>query len=434
MRKYGDYTKKDSAFVQNEPKSKSKEVVRGGRSYSIVFARGLVTRFATSLLNLFGQQAKAKHLFQAKKRRIFRKIRTIVRGAKEGGKVLDSQFWQEKLLKGHPSILDTAQLFDTWKKSDTALSFEDWIQEKGYGPLSEVQYLSSEERREYEISIQNGKLYRHGKPYNTEMEETGFSGPGFAIFVISPNYQIYAGSHEIGKFHHSSFLAGDAVLAAGEIKTDETGALEIISTKSGHYKPGKEQMVNVLKILQESGVEISGIEVHLITAEGTLIFHDAQNFLNDPKALPIGFGELMLDRRENGKIHKIYPQDSSLSRASFIEDLQKLQAYEGFPTNALFFDGKFEYIATQYLSEEQPSPERWAGGEFVKNAKGKIIEMRVMDSEVSDFENLRILESLQRIGVDLKGIRLYLSPGKPPVEAKDYLEEVRGRLFPSSDL
>ncbi len=43
-------------------------------------------------------------------------------------------------------------------------------------------------------------------------------------------------NYEFGKFHHSSFLAGEKVAAAGEIYI-ERGVIKTITDGSGHYKP-----------------------------------------------------------------------------------------------------------------------------------------------------------------------------------------------------
>jgi hypothetical protein len=44
-----------------------------------------------------------------------------------------------------------------------------------------------------------------------------FSGKGWGIFVCDPTGNLYLGTHKVGRFHHSSFLEGTAVIAAGEM-------------------------------------------------------------------------------------------------------------------------------------------------------------------------------------------------------------------------
>ena len=106
-----------------------------------------------------------------------------------------------------------------------------------------VKYLNETERIEFEIFVQfdkivdkNGKLFDTAKSVNKgidgEIKLTNKS-----IFVMSENGKIYISkSNEYGKFHHSSFLAGEKVAAAGEIVIKK-GVVKLINNCSGHYTP-----------------------------------------------------------------------------------------------------------------------------------------------------------------------------------------------------
>lgn len=78
--------------------------------------------------------------------------------------------------------------------------------------------------------------------YDTRGKSTAFSGTGWAIFVVSPTGQVYSGSHTVGTHHHSSFLGGGAVMAAGEMVVDN-GQVRFLTGKSGHYKPDPENLL-----------------------------------------------------------------------------------------------------------------------------------------------------------------------------------------------
>lgn len=74
------------------------------------------------------------------------------------------------------------------------------------------------------------------------------------IFILSKDGKIYAGVPDNGIFHHTSFLSGADIATAGEIKfVDDTF---IINNFSGHYKPLKETLVNILNELIYRGVNI----------------------------------------------------------------------------------------------------------------------------------------------------------------------------------
>jgi hypothetical protein len=129
-----------------------------------------------------------------------------------------------------------------------------------------VSYLAPEERKQYEVTFaknQKGQISlnrANGTPFDTAIESTHFSGAGTAIFVISADGKMYSGSHRVGDFHHSSFLAGSAVLGAGEIKTNTLGEIVSISNKSGHYQPDKRTTVNMLRKLEKEGIDLGKIE------------------------------------------------------------------------------------------------------------------------------------------------------------------------------
>jgi hypothetical protein len=119
-----------------------------------------------------------------------------------------------------------------------------------------VKYLNEAERTEFEIFVQHDRIIdKNGKLFDTNGSiEIGIDGKPIpsnkAIFVMSEKGEIFISKqNEIGKFHHSSFLAGEKVAAAGDIII-EKGIIKQISNQSGHYKPIIEQVKrNLLKEL-----------------------------------------------------------------------------------------------------------------------------------------------------------------------------------------
>jgi hypothetical protein len=120
----------------------------------------------------------------------------------------------------------------------------------------------AEERKPYLLTFMGGKLYRNGELFDTSKCETAHSGPGWAIYVVSPHGQWYAGSHRVGAFHHSTFLAGRPVLAAGEMQVSH-GVVTLLTAKSGHYQPTMEQFVNGLKSLKRAGIPLDRCQVEV---------------------------------------------------------------------------------------------------------------------------------------------------------------------------
>jgi hypothetical protein len=112
---------------------------------------------------------------------------------------------------------------------------------------------------------------------------THFSGPGFAIYVMSNTGNIHVSSHSVGNRHHSSLLAGANTAGAGEIKV-EKGRLKWISNKSGHYCPTAAHLMQTLYILQKRAANLAGTRVCHMTASGTTQYNSVQEFLTAAQA------------------------------------------------------------------------------------------------------------------------------------------------------
>ena len=119
-----------------------------------------------------------------------------------------------------------------------------------------VKYLSAEERKAYELTVQaDGLLYNaQGQLFDTKGAGT-VTGKGKAIFVMSATGEVYASlNHQAGLFHHSSFLAGGPVAAAGELEV-LNGVITSVSNRSGHYTPEHTYTHQFVEQLWRQGVQ-----------------------------------------------------------------------------------------------------------------------------------------------------------------------------------
>jgi len=98
--------------------------------------------------------------------------------------------------------------------------------------------------------------------FDTSNAESIFEGGGGnAIFIMDEHGAIYASKiHHRGKFHHSSFLAGQSVASAGEIVA-ENGVIKKITRRKGHYQPTLSQSEQFLKKLNSKGVNMDKIGI-----------------------------------------------------------------------------------------------------------------------------------------------------------------------------
>ncbi|XP_041027945.1 IQ domain-containing protein IQM3-like [Juglans microcarpa x Juglans regia] len=128
-----------------------------------------------------------------------------------------------------------------------------------------VKYLGPLERNRYEYIVSGGKVVhkQSGGDLHTQLE--GISrGRDKWIFVVSTSGRLYVGKKEKGRFHHSSFLAGGATVAAGSLVV-EHGILKYISGYSGHYRPTDDSIYRFLSFLGEHGVNLNGVEIDRVT-------------------------------------------------------------------------------------------------------------------------------------------------------------------------
>ncbi|KAK9762376.1 hypothetical protein K7432_011939 [Basidiobolus ranarum] len=154
-----------------------------------------------------------------------------------------------------------------WLRSKTEDDFFTWLDKtKGYrglpglwavrlkGKLSRVRFLKPEERLQYQITcdhkgrliyLLSGQLIHLPKLFLKGME---------GIFVIDRENRIYMARKFPGYFHHSTFLAGGRVRAAGMVIVNK-GHLKWISRSSGHYKPTSEQLHLAIDLLLAMGLK-----------------------------------------------------------------------------------------------------------------------------------------------------------------------------------
>ncbi|MCB1918771.1 MAG: hypothetical protein KDJ28_02170 [Candidatus Competibacteraceae bacterium] len=155
-------------------------------------------------------------------------------------------YWLEYLSPQHGVGFQLASIFEAWRKNGQPHeSFWDYARlNPPHVPLL-VKYYGGNAKAEKRRVVfkEDGKLYYaiSGALFHSQPLTTVVSGTGWAIFVVSPEGKMYAHKHVTGIYHHSTFLSGSAVMAAGELVVDQ-GVVKFITAKSGHYAPTPENM------------------------------------------------------------------------------------------------------------------------------------------------------------------------------------------------
>lgn len=130
-----------------------------------------------------------------------------------------------------------------------------------------VKYMNSAQRARCCVEIDNGKLhlrtyegqsFKQLEPITTAAGGVGFGGQAQGmIWVQGPSGRFYTSADfHVGRFHHSSFLAGREARAAGTWHIDR-GRLVSINALSGHYKPPLDALQRAIADLIDAGVFIN---------------------------------------------------------------------------------------------------------------------------------------------------------------------------------
>ncbi|KAJ9184445.1 hypothetical protein P3X46_004171 [Hevea brasiliensis] len=180
------------------------------------------------------------------------------------------QHWIEAIDPRHRYGHSLHMYYEEWCKTNSGQPFFYWLdigdgkeldlQECPRSKLRQqcIKYLGPQEREHYEYIVIEGKI-THKKTGNLLDTSNGPKGAKW-IFVMSTSKRLYAGEKKKGIFHHSSFLAGGATLAAGRLMV-ENGTLKSISPYSGHYRPTEDSFDSFLSLLQENGVNLYEVQI-----------------------------------------------------------------------------------------------------------------------------------------------------------------------------
>ncbi|QDT06971.1 hypothetical protein K227x_53950 [Rubripirellula lacrimiformis] len=178
----------------------------------------------------------------------------------------------QKSLRDQAEIANVAK-YANWEDANISTS-------KVKTMIRGVAYLDEQARKRYRVIKDGALLFQASQPVDTAAMSTAESGPGWAIFVLSRHDVFYTGSHRIGRFHHSSFLEGNPVKGAGEWKV-KAGRLQVVTAKSGHYRPEMQHFVTCLKKLRPL-LKLHRTQVRVFK-NGAECFLDAEKFLSDTR-------------------------------------------------------------------------------------------------------------------------------------------------------
>jgi hypothetical protein len=148
-----------------------------------------------------------------------------------------------------------------WRATETLTLLPRYEGERERG----VRYLGWLGRQRYRLTVRNGLLYdRSGKLFDTrDANAPSRSSQPRAIFVVGPKGEFYAAKdHKPGLLHHSSFLAGKQVAAAGDFEVID-GVLTSVSNHTGHYGMPDRFFPQLMSFFSSRGIHTAGVrQVH----------------------------------------------------------------------------------------------------------------------------------------------------------------------------
>lgn len=157
--------------------------------------------------------------------------------------------------------MDTKYLNEDKGKAEVFYAFQNPRHDE-YIPRK-TKYLKSEGmRKKFQVHIRDGKLYNaEGKPLNSIEEIPG-------MFVVAKDGKIYFHAEtDVARFHHSTFMAGEDVLGAGQISVKD-GKILYIDNQSGHYKPDLVHSYQGLYHMLKAGADFSKAESKFVDFKG----------------------------------------------------------------------------------------------------------------------------------------------------------------------
>jgi len=191
----------------------------------------------------------------------------------------------EALSQDHVAGGELANLYQWFKtefKTDDLYACLRYVDQRANSPGLMVQYFTDHERKAYRVRINGSAL---GWVYGgAPLHSIGLGdGPDMFIFVVSEKQKLYAAESIPNKVHHTSFLAGQPVLAAGQIRVDQ-GVLKEVTNISGHYKPDDARHFNALLFFLSHGIDLRLIQSTFQSANGKQTrtgLEDYNELLND---------------------------------------------------------------------------------------------------------------------------------------------------------
>ncbi|XP_042471103.1 IQ domain-containing protein IQM2-like [Zingiber officinale] len=237
----------------------------------------LLRRSSVSFFDIDKQESAVSRWSRAKSR-----AAKVGKGLSKDGKArkLALQHWLEAIDPRHRYGHNLQFYYDCWLQSESMQPFFYWLdvgegkevnleQQCARSKLQQqcIKYLGPKEREAYEVIIDDRKfVYEQSR----QVLDTSDGPKGVKwIFVLSTSKKLYVAQKKKGTFQHSSFLAGGATSAAGQLVV-ENGVLKAVWPHSGHYRPTEKNFQEFMSFLEENNVDLTEVKKSPTEEDGEL--------------------------------------------------------------------------------------------------------------------------------------------------------------------
>jgi hypothetical protein len=102
------------------------------------------------------------------------------------------------------------------------------------------------------------------------------------MFTVTSKGDMFTEKGDIGKSHHSSSVAGKALVFPGNISSKE-GVITYLDNQSGHYKPDEGQTIQILGLLRRAGLITSAFNMKVINEQSSKEVVNIKHFFPIPQ-------------------------------------------------------------------------------------------------------------------------------------------------------
>jgi hypothetical protein len=192
------------------------------------------------------------------------RLTTIMGGSPKLKRMNQVEYFLEAISPIHVGYEKGRNIFNFWAQGvldhGWTHSYATWMVNQVDGIMHAgdkriIEYYTPHTRAPFQLTMANKQV----------VKADGHPLVGDNIYVLSAGGIFYGGAKDKTdagtNVHHSSFMAGEPVICAGHLHTDNGGNLQSIDNTSGHYAPNKANLKRAVVVLRTM-MDVSDVRVY----------------------------------------------------------------------------------------------------------------------------------------------------------------------------